>query len=214
MLCLKKPTIEEMSDFLLSQKDAPFSYTMVKGTADYSTKDQFLADERFKLYDVDHLRAKIGQGEAHFQKAVEGFRAWKQFNMEWVELYHPDTPIAVGSEVAIVAKSFAVWTASACRITYVIDEDTPSFRKFGFAYGTLGTHVERGEERFTLEWNKTSNDIIFDILAFSQPQSWFTKVAYPVARYFQNFFSQSSVQAMKEWLANGVDQGKQEVQIV
>ena len=102
--------------------------------------------------------------------------------------------------MAVAASSFGIWTLSACRIVYVIDEDQQSSRKFGFAYGTLPMHVERGEERFIIEWNKQTNEVFYEILSFSVPQTWFVKLSYPVARYFQQLFAQASLQAMHKWV--------------
>jgi uncharacterized protein (UPF0548 family) len=48
----------------------------------------------------------------------------------------------------------------------VVDEDGPVSR-YGFAYGTLADHGESGEERFTVEWNRSSDKVFYDILAFS-----------------------------------------------
>ena len=45
-----------------------------------------------------------------------------------------------------LARHLGLWTLSACRIVYVLDEP----RRFGFAYGTL-EHVVRGEQDFVPE---------------------------------------------------------------
>jgi uncharacterized protein (UPF0548 family) len=90
---------------------------------------------------------------------------------------------------------------SASRIVYVIeDQEDGKIRKFGFGYGTLPTHVERGEERFLIEWNLESDEVFYDILAFSLPQTWFVKMSYPVARYFQRLFSETSAEMMQQWV--------------
>jgi len=218
MLCTTKPTADQVSDFLEEQKDSKLTYSLIKGTLEHNTKEEFLKDERFKEFDLDHHRLKLGQGESIYNKAVEGLKAWKQFNQEWVELHFPGTPIVVGSDIAICARSMALWTMSACRIVYTLEEANDSIKRFGFAYGTLETHVESGEERFLIEWNISTNDVFFDILAFSQPQSWFTKVAYPVARYFQNCFASGALESLFNWV-NATDlfsnqHGKQEIQLV
>jgi uncharacterized protein (UPF0548 family) len=51
--------------------------------------------------------------------------------------------------VGVLGRHFGVWSLNACRIAYVIEE-VPSLRRYGFAFGTLPGHVERGEERFTV----------------------------------------------------------------
>jgi uncharacterized protein (UPF0548 family) len=79
---------------------------------------------------------------------------------------------------------------------YVIDEREP-VTKFGFAYGTLPNHVECGEERFTIEWHKTTdNSVWYDIYAFSHPQHPLVKLGRPVARRLQKRFARESLAIM------------------
>jgi uncharacterized protein (UPF0548 family) len=68
--------------------------------------------------------------------------------------------------------------------------------KFGFAYGTLPAHVERGEERFCVEWHHADNTVWYDILAFSQPNQLPAKLAYPYVRQLQKRFGLDSKRAM------------------
>ena len=64
------------------------------------------------------------------------------------------------------------------------------------AHGTLEKHVAVGEERFVIEWDSTTNDVYFEILAFSQPATFYTKMGYPAARYVQGCFGAQSLQAV------------------
>ena len=75
----------------------------------------------------------------------------------------------------------SLWWLNACRIVYVVDDSGPNF-KFGFAYGTLPGHVESGEERFLIEWNRADNSVWYDILAFSRPNHVLTRLGYPFVR--------------------------------
>ncbi len=68
--------------------------------------------------------------------------------------------------------------------------------KFGFAYGTLTEHGERGEERFSVEYNKTDESVWYDLYAFSQPNHFLAKLGYPMSRYLQKQFAADSKQAM------------------
>lgn len=52
---------------------------------------------------------------------------------------------------------------SACRIVYVVEEEDDTIQRFGFAYGTLETHVERGEARYVVELHKNTGDVWFEI---------------------------------------------------
>ena len=79
----------------------------------------------------------------------------------------------------------------AARIVYVIEEP----RRFGFAYGTLPGHVERGEERFCVEW-QGDDTVWYDREAFSQPRYWMVRLGKPIARRVQRRFGRESKAAM------------------
>jgi hypothetical protein len=70
--------------------------------------------------------------------------------------------------------------------------------------GTLPTHVESGEQRFIIEWNKKTNNVYIEVISFSQPQQWFTKLGYPVARSIQKHFADASLDAFHLWLKNSL----------
>jgi uncharacterized protein (UPF0548 family) len=88
-----------------------------------------------------------------------------------------------------------VWWLNACRIVYAVDEAGP-ISKFGFAYGTLPGHVESGEERFLVEWDRGDDAVWYDILAFSRPHHVLTRLGYPVVRRLQRRFGRDSAAAM------------------
>jgi uncharacterized protein (UPF0548 family) len=104
-------------------------------------------------------------------------------------------PIEVGATVAIMVQLLGIWSLNGCRIIYLIEE-AGTVEKFGFAYGTLPDHAERGEERFCVEWHHADNSVWYDILAFSQPNQLPAKVAYPYTRKLQKRFAADSMQAM------------------
>ena len=117
------------------------------------------------------------------------------FNFDWVQLCWPETPIEVGSTVAIMTQALGIWSVNACRIVYIIEEKG-AVEKFGFAYGTLPDHVGRGEERFCVEWNREDDTVWYDLLAFSKPNQLPSKMAYPFMRHQQKRFAAASLQAM------------------
>ena len=81
---------------------------------------------------------------------------------------------------------------NACRIVYVVEEQ----QRYGFAYGTLSEHAERGEERFTVEWKREEDTVWYDLLAFSKPGPM-ARLGYPLARRLQKRFAHDSKEAMK-----------------
>ena len=101
-----------------------------------------------------------------------------------------------GKTVAVFFYLFGLWWLNSCRIVYTMNDENC----FGFAYGTLPGHVEKGEECFWIE--KGSNgDVYYHIRAFSKPRIWLTKIGYPIARWQQRRFVKESMQRMKK-LAN------------
>jgi uncharacterized protein (UPF0548 family) len=67
-----------------------------------------------------------------------------------------------------------------CRLVYVTDE--PS--RFGFAYGTLPGHPEKGEEAFHVVLGG-DGAVSAEIVAFSRPNDLPTRLAGPVGRAIQ-----------------------------
>jgi len=115
--------------------------------------------------------------------------------MDWIRLYWPSAPIRDGENVAVLAQHLNCYWLNACRIVYVIEENGP-LERFGFAYGTLEDHAERGEERFLVEWDRDSDEVWYDILAFSRPNQFLARVSHPLARQLQKKFASASKAAM------------------
>ena len=112
------------------------------------------------------------------------------FPAPWTRVVAPRPVVAAGDTVAMVAHAFGWWLNS-CRIVYVIDAPNA----FGFAYGTLAAHVERGEERFSIEM-KEDGTVWYDLFAFSRPRYWPVRIAKPLARRLQRRFARESLRAM------------------
>jgi uncharacterized protein (UPF0548 family) len=185
MLSLRKPSVDALRRFMAEQAKLPYTYEAVGATAETPPVG----------YVVDRTRRKLGEGEAVFRSAIAALRRWEQFRLGWVEAWSPDTPIQPGEVVAVMGRAIGVWWLNACRIVYTVDEAGP-ISKFGFAYGTLPGHVESGEERFLIEWNRGDNSVWFDIVAFSRPNHFLTRVGYPVVRRLQKQFGRDSAASM------------------
>lgn len=181
MFLLRQPTDAELRAFLQAQGRLEFTYP----DAGITTA------EAPACYVADRTRVLLGTGEQVFLQAKEHLKCWKQFDLGWLKAFPTDTPISTGEAVAVVARTFGVWSLNAARIIYVVDEP----QKFGFAYGTLPGHVEMGEERFLIE--RTDDDSVwYDILAFSRPRHLLTKIGYPFVRRLQKRFGRESAAVM------------------
>jgi uncharacterized protein (UPF0548 family) len=184
---LSAPSEDEVGYFISQQQHSAFSYSEVGASASGVPSG----------YNVDHNRIQLGSGEVTWRRAVEAIQGWQMFNMPWVRLYWPTAPIHSGTDVAVLVRHFGFYSLNACRVVYVVSEDGPVVR-YGFAYGTLKEHAERGEERFTVEWNRSDDDdkVCYDILAFSRPHKALAKLGYPLSRMLQSRFAQASKAAM------------------
>jgi len=185
MFLPRQPSDETIRQFISSQHDLPFSYREVGATR---------GEEKPSGYNVDHNRVRLGDGEEVYQRAVAALRKWKQFDLGWVTIVPPNTPVEVGRIVAIQARTFGFWSLSAARIVYVIEDKAP-VKRFGFAYGTLPNHVECGEERFTIE-RREDDSVWYDIYAFSHPQHPLVRLGFPIARKLQQSFVRDSLAVM------------------
>lgn len=187
MFYLRRPTAAAIQAFLRQQARHDFTYQAIGATATTPPSG----------FVVDHTRVRLGMGEEVFLRAKLGLQGWKQFDLGWVTAFPDDTPLCPDKVLAVVARTLGVWSMNAARIVYVVDEP----RRFGFAYGTLPGHVERGEERFLIERSEDGT-VWYDILAFSQPRHLLTKLGYPFVRRLQKRFGRESAAAMVRCVRN------------
>jgi uncharacterized protein (UPF0548 family) len=190
MPSLTRPSTEALRRFLAKQALANFSYPAVGATASMPPLG----------YVVDRTRVKLGQGEGDFRAACGALERWRQFDLGWVEAWPDHCPLEVGQVVAVLGRAIGLWWLNACRIVYVVRETEP-IRRFGFAYGTLPAHAESGEERFLVEWDPATDEVWYDILAFSRPQLLATRLGYPVVRRAQRRFARESAARMQRAVA-------------
>lgn len=186
MFLLSKPSDDEVRRFLQRAAGSDFSYSAVGATRDGNAPPGF---------HVDHNRAVLGSGGNAFATAKDAVRRWQMFAIPQTQLCWPDAPIVAGTTVAVRFRHFGFWSINAARIVYVINE-AGAVERFGFAYGTLADHAESGEERFSVEWDHTSDAVTYDLFAFSRPQLPLVKLGKPLARRLQLRFIRESKAAM------------------
>ena len=187
MFTLREPSGQQIASFLSLQSNLPFSYAEVGITKSVTAPAG---------YTVDHNRIQLGHGAEVYERAVEALKQWRQFDLGWVTIAPRDAKVEAGATVAVKARACGLWSLNACRVVYVVEEAEP-VRRFGFAYGTLAEHIERGEERFLIEWDAVDDSVWYDILAFSKPQHVLVKAGFPVARALQKRFARDSLAVMK-----------------
>jgi uncharacterized protein (UPF0548 family) len=148
-----------------------------------------------KGYQHDEADFCLGQGELLFEAAKSLLLKWKMFPAPWTRIYDPNPQFKTGMNVGVWFRFGGLWWGNAARIVYAIDEPT----RFGFAYGTLRNHIERGEELFLLEMDQEGR-VWYRIRAFSRPNRWYVYLAYPLVRQQQARFRRDSGRAMNQLL--------------
>lgn len=189
LLRLSRPNDAAVARLLDEQCGEPYSYAEVG-----ATRDETLPAG----YDHGHADVTLGSGADTFAAARDAVCAWAMFDLAWMELSRPDGPPAPGVCVAPVARTLGLWSVNVARVVYLVDES----RRFGFAYGTLPAHAERGEEIFLVHHD--ADDVVrYDVRAFSRPQLWFSRIGKPIVAARQRRFRADSCAAMRRAVTPG-----------
>lgn len=201
MFTLRKPTDATIIAYLIAQQQQPFSYRDVGCTTGQTPKG----------YNADRKRVLLGHGEEVFRRAKLAIDQWKMFPTEMATLYWPDRPIAEGTIVAVRFRAGPLWSLNPCRIISTLDESNEDGDRYGFTYGTLPDHLERGEERFAVEWHRDDDTVWYELYAVSQPRHWLARLGYPYTRYQQARFRRLSGEVMQRAVA-AVDELHKEIE--
>lgn len=188
MFSLHRPTETEIQEQLRRARSLSISYGLDLRTE--GGREQVICPRGFTR---DYHRSQIGHGKAVFAAAKEAFRQWQQFDLGWVRVANPQAPVEQGEVVVMEAHALWLWSINISRILYVIDEPD----RFGFGYGTTAMHVERGEERFLIEYYPVSGAVFYDLLAVSQPAHWLAHLGYLYTRSQQHKFARGSHRRMR-----------------
>ena len=189
MLWLSEPTPDDIEKLAHGLETLPLSYEagLLERVDDESELPRHLGG-----WFVDRFEAEIGRGDADFEAARDALRRWQQFDREWTVLAHDPVPIEEGAVVAYAAEVLGTWWGYGCRILRVVDVPT----RFGFAYGTIHGHAERGEELFLVQ-QRPDGAAIYSLFAMSRPGRWFSWPGVPIARRAQSRFRSTSADAMR-----------------
>ena len=128
------------------------------------------------------------EGEDAFERGSTGIRDWAVHRGSGLTVL-ADGPPEAGTNVAMVAPLPVGFIEITCRVVRVIDEPGA----FGFAYGTLSVHPERGEESFVLT-AAPDGAVRFVVTAASEP-------AHPLARLGSSIASRLQHRAGRRYLA-------------
>jgi uncharacterized protein (UPF0548 family) len=131
-------------------------------------------------YRHDRVSAELGRGAGTWGKAQDALRTWQAHRGAGATIYPALAPLATGTEVIAVVRLAVVFVVVPCRVVYVTNEPD----RFGYAYGTLPGHPERGEEAFHVT-KDDDGTVSLEIVAFSRPASAAARLGGPLSRLAQ-----------------------------
>jgi len=174
-LRLRRPTAEQLSPLLERWREEPLTYSPVGASLTMKTVD------RLRRHSWE-LTLPIGA----FDAGGEAIRTWSVHRGAGL-VVAPDGELAEGVTVVMSAPMPVGFVDLACRVVAVIDEAD----RFGFAYGTLPMHPERGEESFVI--SRTETGAIFEVRAASTH-------AHPITRALPAIGDRLQDAAVKRYL--------------
>lgn len=191
MFLLRRPTAGELENMASRCEEAMLSYTPAGMAADPPVG-----------FHVDEARALLGRGEPTFLKAKSALEEWREFNLGWVEVFPRQAALEPGTVVLVLVRHLGFWSVNPCRVLYRFG--SPQGPQFGFGYGTLPEHAERGEEVFKVVLDGKTGEVTYEMRAVSRPRAPLAWIGYPVTRVLQARFRRDSMAAMKAWVSSGV----------
>ena len=181
MFLLRRPTASAIASAIEASASLDLSYEPVG-----------LAHQGAAGFSRDVYRRIIGHGPEAFARARAALRDWRQFDVGWVSVFPARPSIAPGTNIAVLIRHLGFWSLNGGRLVYVLEE---SDRRFGYAYGTLSSHAEAGEEIFAVSL-EPDGSVVYEIRAGSRPRALLARLGHPLARLLQARFRRDSADAM------------------
>lgn len=185
MMSLTTPSERTLDRLLTELKDAPPTYAEVGAT---------LGGTLPAGYRHDRYSAVVGAGREGFDRARDGIRAWAPHRAAGFRIHPRSAGIEEGATVLGLLRLGLLTVVFGWRVVYTIDEPN----RFGFAYGTLPGHPERGEELFTVV-HDTDGTVSYQLVAFSRPVGW-ARLGAPVARVLQVDVTRRYLRGMQRYV--------------
>jgi uncharacterized protein (UPF0548 family) len=135
-----------------------------------------------------HRNEPLGSGEEDYRRAVDGLRGWQMQRRAGLRVSASTPPPTVGVQVTFTVAGLRI----PCQVVWVLEEE----RRFGYGYGTLPGHPERGEEGFIVSLD-VADRVWLDVRAFSQPARWYSRLGGPLGWLVQDIATDRYVAAMR-----------------
>ncbi len=182
----RRPGDTQLRALLEAQTDRPLSYLREGITREGSPPPGYRAERK---------QIELGHGSQTFETAVQYLREWQIHRQAGLRVV-ARTDAEAGSCVVLSLRVAPVYLSLACRVVYTSEESG----RWGFAYGTLEHHVERGEELFVIEQG-TGGRVSFTVTSYSRSGHALTALLGPVARQAQRAATARYLTAAKALVA-------------
>ena len=148
-------------------------------------------------YRHDRWQEDLGRFDAdRFARAADALRRWEIQRGAGLTIF-PGEAVEPDMTFALVIRLPVGFALAAGRVVYVVDQPG----NFGFAYGTLPSHPERGEEAFHVV--RDGDQLSFRVTAFSRPRHPAARLGAPVARAMQLRVTRAYMTAMRHVADDG-----------
>lgn len=134
------------------------------------------------------LAHRIGSGRDRFEQAAAKVMRYGMLRGAGLRVSASTEVAAVGSEVLGRLGPFV----APCRVVYVVEEAN----RRGFAYGSLPGHAVRGEEMFAVRYDPAEDGVYSEVVAFSRPATWWSRLGAPALSVAQRLVSQRYLTAV------------------
>ena len=135
--------------------------------------------------------AELGHGRQVFDTAAARLMSWDMHRRAGLRVEAAAGRAVVGADVRVVLSLGPLRFPAPCRVVRVVDEP----RARGFAYGTLTGHPEMGEESFVVRLGDQDR-VTLEIVAFSRPARWWSRLGAPVSRVVQRRVTEGYLAAL------------------
>jgi uncharacterized protein (UPF0548 family) len=135
--------------------------------------------ERPAGYRHDRWEVDLGADEGdRFPRAGLAILGWAAQRGAGIRIV-PDQPATPDLEFVLVLRLPLAFVLATARVVHVEQSD----ERIGFAYGTLPSHPEQGEELFLVR--RVDGRVTFEVAAFSRPRDPLARLGGPVTRWLQ-----------------------------
>ena len=179
----KAPGDAAIERLLSKDRNAELTYGQVGATA----RGEKPAGYRHDRWEID-----LGPDDAgRFERCGRAVLHWAAQRGAGIRVI-PDEPVTADRTFVLVLPLPIGFTLATARVVHVVESD----EQIGFAYGTLPSHPEEGEEIFLV--HRANDRVSFEVGAFSRPRDPLARLGLPITRWLQLRTNQTYLDALRD----------------